>query len=150
MKKKFYFNSIWYSAIYILIAMVLLSFIVLGSFADDVHSGLIFVLTILSICLLAILFWIGFSLSMRIQIDYDKKELYIRHPYLIKKMRFEEILNIQIIDYNQVSFDFIIVTNNGTKKLSYSKYYKKRATEKIITKVNDLKTDLINISHRKY
>ena len=87
---------------------------------------------------------------MRIQIDYDKKELYIKHPCLIKKLKFEEILSIQIIDYNQVSFDFIIVTNNGTKKLSYSKYYKKKSTEKIITEVNELKTDLLNISNKKY
>lgn len=150
MKKKFYFNSIWQSIIYIFIAVILLLFIILCSLADDVHSGLIFIMIILSISMLVILFWAVFSLSMRIQIDYDRRELYIRHPYLLKRINFDDVISIQILEFNQLSFDFIITTKNTTKKIAYSRYYKKKVTEERVSKVNDLKHDLINISNKKY
>lgn len=148
MKKKFYFNSIWQSVIYTFIAMILLLLIILCFFIDEIHSGVLFIITILSIGLLANLFWIGFSLSMRIQIDYAKEELYIRHPNLLKRINFNDIVSIQIIEFDQLSFDFIITTKHITKKLAYSRYYKKKVTKERILKVNELKYDLISISNK--
>lgn len=117
--KKYYFKSVGGSLIYLVIALFLIGCIVLCCFSDEIHTGVIFVITVLSVSVVTIIFWIGFSLSMRIQIDYTQKELYIRHPYFIKKMKFEDVLSIQIIDYNEVSFDFILTTKNKTKKMAY-------------------------------
>lgn len=87
---------------------------------------------------------------MRIQIDYDKQELYIRHPYFIKRIKFEDVVSIQIIEYNKVAFDFVITTKSQTKKMAYARYYRKKPTEKRISKINELKQDLMNISNKNY
>lgn len=150
MKKKFYFNSIWRSAIYVLIASVLLLLIILCCFADEMHSGVIWMITTFSISFFVVLFWAGFSLSMRIEIDYDKKELYIRHPYLLKRINFSDIISIQIIEFDQLSFDFIITTEQITKKLAYARYYKKKVTDERISAISELKRALIDISNKNY
>ena len=92
--KKYYFQSVFRSLIYLFISLFLLALIVLCFFADEIHAGVIFVITVLSISVVAISFWFGFSLSMRIQIDFEKKELYIRQPYFIKRIKFEDIISI--------------------------------------------------------
>lgn len=148
--KKYYFESVFRSLIYLFLALFLIAIIVLCFYIGELHAGVIFVLTFLSVSVVAILFWFGFSLSMRIQIDYDKRELYIRHPYLIKRINFDDVISIQILEFNQLSFDFIITTKNTTKKIAYSRYYKKKVTEKRVSKVNDLKHDLISISNKNY
>lgn len=148
--KKYYFESVFRSLIYLFISLFLIAIIVLCLYVGELHKGAIFALTLLSISVVAILFWFGFSLSMRIQIDYDRRELYIRHPYLLKRINFDDVISIQILEFNQLSFDFIITTKNTTKKIAYSRYYKKKVTEERVSKVNDLKQDLINISNKKY
>lgn len=95
--KKYYFQSIFKSLIYLGIALFLICCIVLCCFLDEIHSGVIFVITFLSISVVTIFFWFCFSLSMRIQIDYNKQELYIRQPYFIKRISFKEVISVKII-----------------------------------------------------
>lgn len=148
--KKYYFESIFRSLIYVVISLILVGYIVLCCYTDEIHSGVIFIIVFLSISVIAISFWAGFSFSMRIQIDYDKQELYIRHPYFIKRIKFEDVVSIQIIEYNKVAFDFVITTKSQTKKMAYARYYRKKTTEKRISKINELKQDLMNISNKNY
>lgn len=148
--KKYYFESIFRSLIYVVISLILVGYIVLCCYTDEIHSGVIFIIVFLSISVIAISFWAGFSFSMRIQIDYDKQELYIRHPYFIKRIKFEDVVFIQIIEYNKVAFDFVITTKSQTKKMAYARYYRKKPTEKRISKINELKQDLMNISNKNY
>lgn len=148
--KKYYFESIFRSLIYVVISLILVGYIVLCCYTDEIHSGVIFIIVFLSISVIAISFWAGFSFSMRIQIDYDKQELYIRHPYFIKRIKFEDVVSIQIIEYNKVAFDFVITTKSQTKKMAYARYYRKKPTEKRISKINELKQDLMNISNKNY
>lgn len=150
--KKYYFESISRILIYVFMIMFFTAILIFAVIAKDTTSqeSTVIVISFCSVINSVLLFWVCFSLSMRIQIDYEKRELYIRHPYLIKKINFEEILSIQIIDYNKVSFDFIISTKKTSKKLSFSKYYKKKITEKRISIINELKQDLMNISNKNY
>ena len=99
MMKKYYFESFFKSLVYLFISFYIIGQIVLCFFADEIHAGVIFVLTILFSSLVVILFWFGFSLSMRIQIDYNKQELYIRQPYFIKRISFKEVISVKIIEY---------------------------------------------------
>ena len=143
--KKYYFNSFVRSLVYLIIALVLIGLIVLCCMADEIHSGVIFAITFLSISVTAILLWFGFSLSMRIQVDYINKELYIIHPHLIRKIKFEDIISIEIIDYSEVAFEFNVITKKDTKKIPYARYIKSKPDEKIKTKLNELKNDLLKI-----
>ena len=86
---------------------------------------------------------------MRIQIDYEKKELYIRQYYFIKRIKFEDIISIQIIPYSEVAFDFVVTTKKFTKKMAYARYLKRKPNEKIKNKLNELKQDLLNIQNNK-
>ena len=147
--KKYYFQSIFKSLIYLGIALFLICCIVLCCFSDEIHSGVIFVITFLSISVVTIIFWFVFSLSMRIQIDYNKQELYIRQPYFIKRISFKEVISVKIIEYTDTAFEFIIVTKTFTKKLPYARYLKKRPNEKIKFILNELKQDLLNIQNNK-
>lgn len=144
--KKYYFNSIMYSLIYIIISIVFVSMAILCLFADDLHSGVIFVIVFSSISAFVTLFWSVFSFSMRIQIDYINKELYIIHPCFIRKIKFEDIISIEIIDYNEVAFEFNIITAKHSKKIPYARYLNKRPNEKIKMKLDELKSDLMKIS----
>ena len=150
--KKYYFESISRILIYVFMIMFFTAILIFAVIAKDTTSqeSTVIVISFCSVINSILLFWVCFSLSMRIQIDYKKRELYIRHPYFIRKINFEEILSIQIIDYNKVSFDFIISTKKTSKKLSFSKYYKKKNTEKRISIINELKQDLMNISNKNY
>lgn len=148
--KKYYFESFFKSLVYLFISFYIIGQIVLCFFADEIHAGVIFVLTILFSSLVVILFWFGFSLSMRIQIDYEKKELYIKHPRLLKKIKFEDIISIQIIDYNEVAFEFVIRTTNFSKQIPYARYLRRSPNEKIRSKLNELKKDFMDTSNKKY
>lgn len=150
--KKYYFNPVFRSLIYVFIVLFFLAVLIFAIIARDTTSpqSTIIVVSFCGIVDLILLFWIGFSFSMRIQIDYEKEELYIRHPYFLKRLKFQDVLSIQIIDYHKTAFDFIITTRKGVKKLAYARYHKKRQTEKRVAKVTELKQDLLNISNRNY
>lgn len=147
--KKYYFNSIFKSLIYVYMALFFLAILILAIIARDTTSpeSTIMVISLSGSIILLLLPWIGYSFSMRIQIDYEKEELYIRSAYFLKRMKFKDILSIQILDYDKVSFKFILTTKKGVKKLVYGRYYKKRATAKRVAKINELKQDLMNISN---
>lgn len=145
--KKFYFYSVFRSLIYLFIALHFSGMMVLCFFADEIHSGVIFCIVSFFIMVTILLFWFGFSLSMRIQFDFFKSELYIRTYYFIRKIKFEDIKSIEIIEYNKVAFEFIVNTNEFSQKIVYSRYLHKRPNKKIISKLNDLKFELMKISN---
>lgn len=150
--KKYYFESGWRNLGYlplILFHIGALIFVIIAKDEND-PSVVAGVISYCCVVLSIILFWIGFSFSMRIQIDYEKKELYIRHPIFLKRLKFDDVLSIQIKDYNELVFSFIIVTKDKTKKLNYPRYHKKKPTEERLAIVNELKQDLMNISNRNY
>lgn len=147
MKKKYYFNSFMSSFVYVFIALPLFGYTILCFFADQFHLWLVIVLIFL---ISIILFWVGFSFSMRIEINFEKHELYIRHPYFLKRIKFDDVISIEIKDYNEVAFDFVIETNTKIKKLAYARYYKKKPSLKITKKLNELKSDLRKICFRNY
>ena len=148
--KKYHFESVFRSLLYLFIALFLIALIVLCFYIDELHAGVIFVLTVLLVSVVAVLFWFGFSLSMYIQIDYENKYLYVRQPYFIKRIKFEDIISIQIIPYSEVAFEFVVTTKKFTKKIPYARYLKRKPNVKIKNKLNDLKQDLMNISNKNY
>lgn len=150
--KKYYFQSGWRNLGYLPLVLFFTAVLIIAIIFRDATSpeSVVIAISMCSVNLSIILFWIGFSFSMRIQIDYEKKELYIRYPYFLKRLKFDDVLSIQIKDYNEMSFDFVIVTKDKTKKLAYSRYYKSKPTKERLAIVNELKQDLMNISNRNY
>ena len=150
--KKYYFQSGWRNLGYLPLILFHIGVLIFEYLAKDENDPVVGAIIVSYCCvfLSIILFWIGFSFTMRIQIDYEKKELYIRYPYFLKRLKFDDVLSIQIKDYNELVFSFIIVTKDKTKKLNYPRYYKKKPTEERLAIVNELKQDLMNISNRNY
>ena len=145
--KKYPYQNIFKSLVYIYISLPLIGFTYVGFIADEFHLWLIIEL-IAGACFLW--FYAFFSLTMRIQIDYEKKKLYIKFPYFIERIKFEDIKSIKTIDYDDVAFEFTIITEKFTRKIQYTRYSRKRPSEKITAKLNELKQDLMNISNKNY
>ena len=143
--KKYYFESIYRILIYVFMIMFFTAILIFAVIAKDTTSqeSTVIVISFCSVINPILLIWVCYSLSMRIQIDYEKKELYIRQYYFIKRIKFEDIISIRIIPYNEVAFDFVVTTKKFTKKMAYARYLKRKPNEKIKNKLNDLKQDLL-------
>ena len=150
--KKYYFDSVFRSLIYVFMIMFFTAVLIFAVIAKDTTSqeSTVIVISFCSVINSVLLFWVCFSLSMRIQIDYEKKELYIRQPYFIKRIKFEDIISIRIIPYSEVAFEFVVTTKKFTKKMPYARYLKRKPNEKIRNKLNELKQDFMNISNKNY
>lgn len=150
--KKYRFQSVARSLVFLPMILFFLGVFVFAIIARDTTSpqSTLIVISFCGIIDLILLFWVGFSLSMRIQIDYEKKELYIKHSHFWKRLKFEEITSILILDYNEVAFQFIIMTKSFSKNIPYARYLHKRPSKKITDNLNELKQDLMNISNRNY
>lgn len=147
MKKKYYFGSVGSSIGYMIISLFLIGLAILGFFADEIHAGVIFCIVFFLVSSSIILYWAFFSLSMRIEVDYEKEELYIRHFTIIKHIKFKDIVRIDIMDYKKIALEFVIITNEWSKKVVYARYLHRRPSIKISKALNDLREDLKNISN---
>ena len=88
--KKYYFESRSRISIYVLMMLFFTAILIFAVIAKDTTSqeSTVIVVSFCSVINSVLLFWVCFSFSMRIQIDYDKRELYIRHTHLIKRIKF--------------------------------------------------------------
>ena len=84
---------------------------------------------------------------MRIQIDYEKRELYIKQYKIKKRFKFNDIKHIEIIEYNEVAFDIEIVTDGYTRRMAYFRYYRRRPNKKIESILSELKNELKELSN---
>ena len=152
MKKKYYFNSPGFNIVYLVMALFFFAIFVIAIIFRETTSpqSTIIVMTFCSVVGAILLIWTCFSFSMRIEIDFEKEELLIVHPYFLKRLKFDEITAIEIKDYNEVAFDFTIEIGEKTKKLAYARYYKKKPNDKITNKLNELKSDFRKICSRNY
>ena len=148
--KKYYLSSFRQSLIYLIMAIFLIGIAVKGFFADEIHFKVIFGIIALLIGAAILLAWFIYSLTMRIQIDYEKKELYIRHHLFIKSWKFEDILSIELRDDYEVVFSVIVTKNQSSTKMKYTRYLYYRPSEKSTAILNELKQDFMNISNKNY
>lgn len=68
------------------------------------------------------------------------------HPYFIKRMQFEEITSIEIIDIRPVEVHFVVSTNRFPPKIAYTRYYKSKPSPEIQAVLQDLKEELKSIA----
>ena len=150
--KKYYFEPVGRCLVYGFITLFFVAILVLAIAAKDTTSPQSTAIVIGMCCVYIppVLFWFCYSLTMRIQIDYDKKELYFRHYLFIKRIKFEDVLSIEITYCEETVFDFVVTTKTWTRKMAYARYARKKATKKITAKLNELKQDLMNISNKNY
>ena len=146
MKRKYYLNSIGYSLVYLFITLFLCALIIAVFFTDEFHLFLVIALIFLIVAAVITLFWACYSFTMRIEIDYENKILYIRYWDFIKKISFDDIVSIEILEQTEVELVFTITMNNFFKRIAYTRYYKSRPTIKIKRIINDLKNDLLSIT----
>ena len=150
--KKYYFEPISIIIVYAIVALFLTSIPIFvhwikGTFSPTAKIIVVFYYVVI---ITAITIVICLSRSKRIQFDYENKELYIKKDRFKKTIKFEDIISIEILDYNDVAFEFIVKTEKFTKKIAYTRYLHKNPNEEITTELNELKQDLMNISNKNY
>lgn len=151
MKKKYYFWSTKESLLKLLPVLIFGPLIIPFFYADEIPPLAIAGLCLLIFIVVSVPFRVGFLLSSRIQIDYGRKELYIRYDSLIRKIKFEDIVSIEIIDLNEFAFRFVLNTKTFSKKIVYARYISnKKLTPEITAKLSEIKQDLANISNKNY
>lgn len=154
--KKYYFYSRFRCFTYLFIALAIIGYASIGFFADYIHGFLIFCMVILYVSAGIVLLWMAFIFSSRIQIDYENEELLIKAFYLIKRIKFEDIISISVIDYTNnkrtgPGFDIYITTRKFCRVIPYGRYmYHRRVTRKIKLKLNELENDLMRINNKEY
>ena len=146
MKKKYYFNSKGGNVLNILGVLSFLPFCIVLFFVDKIN--LILIISFLTIEMFFIIYTVLCFLSF-IEIDYEKKELYIKHWQLNKKLKFDDV-SIEIYPLSRVDFTFQVITYKFTRRITYRKYENRIKTYKRINEVNELIKDLKNISNGNY
>ena len=149
--KKYYFYSRPRCFAYLIIALNIAGWGVLGLFVDQIYTSTIVIMILFFVSAVIVLSWFAFSLSSRIQIDYENEELYIITFYLIKRIKFEDIIGISMFDYKGVGFDIYITTRNFCRIIPYGRYINhRRPNKKITLKLNELENDLMRINNKEY
>ena len=91
--------------------------------------------------------------TSRIEINYEKKEVFILYYFFKKRYKFEDIVSIETRPYNDVAFYIELKTKDAEKTFLYGRYkgtHYRRPTKKITAALDELKTDLMNISNKNY
>ena len=154
--KKYYFYPRIRSFAYLFIGLALIGYGSVIFFADYIYPFHIFCIAVFYVSAVIVLCWFAFSLSSRIQIDYEKEELYIITFYFIKRIKFEDITCIRVIDYKEVKgvrpgLEIYIVTRKFFRMIPYARYIDHRkATPEIKLKLDELENDLMRINNKEY
>lgn len=141
MKKKYFFQSRFICFSYFLYSLPIFGMAYLTCIADTFHWWLLAELILFAGFLW---FWGIWTISYRIVIDFNKKEICIKHPGCEKKIKFKEIQSIEIVECSTISFELHLITNKFSKKFLY-KYFNKRGKWNFKQNVNELKLDFKKI-----
>ena len=141
MINKYFFTSRMLCISYFLYSIPILGMAYLTCIADTFHWWLL--LELIS-CAMFLWFWAIWTISYQIQIDFRKKELHIKHPTFNKKIKFDRIISIDIVETSKISFDLVLTTNEYSKKISY-KYFNRRGKWNYKENVCLLKSDFNRI-----
>lgn len=145
MKRYYFYPRGFIIAYSILLVYLIFWLVALCVFVDEIHSGAIFCIVVLSLGILSVLTWTPFCAAMCVQIDHSDEEIKIIHIRCIKKIKFCEIKSVEIVEYSAVEFSFLIVTSDFSKRIVYTRYSKKKPTPKILAKVEEVKDALRSI-----
>ena len=86
------------------------------------------------------------------EIDFENKEVFILYYFFKKRYKFEDIVSIETRRYNDAAFYIEFKAKDVEKTFLYGKYKTKiwRQSKRVKTELDELKTDLMNISNKNY
>jgi len=148
MRKTYYFNSNITNFVCLFIAVLFILVLIIAFITkNNEESKIIDIIIIVCFVIVAsLLYIVGFSFSMRIEVDFKYRYLYIKHPYLIKRIKFNDIISIEIENYKETALLITVNTKIISQQITYSRYSKKKLSEKITNKLKELKADLYEIT----
>ncbi len=140
-KKKFRF---YLPAVHIkkfVLLAILIGLIVIKIYSEQLGD-------ILTVCVgvIAIFVWIVVQHNMRVEFDFERKELYIFNLSVKRKIKFEDISYLEIVDYSDMAFGVIFQTNDFKDDFEYTKFLKKAKTQDRLNEITKLKALLMNVS----
>lgn len=146
MNKKFYLYTKAATIPYWIMSVIFSGIIALGFVVDEMNSGVIITMSFFAVTIAILITWSIILPKLRIEIDYEKKELFYWNDYYRRRIKFEDIRALEIVEHREkVTFGCKITTNTKIRRFGYTRYYRKKPTPEILAKVEEVKDALRSI-----
>lgn len=147
MSKKFFLYSKKATIPYWIMSVIFSGYIpVVLIFPDRITYGNYLVAAFFVVTISILITWSIILPKLRIEIDYEKKELFYWNDYYRRRIKFEDIKALEIVEHREkVTFGCKITTNTKIRRFGYTRYYRKKPTPEILAKVEEVKEALRSI-----
>ena len=145
MNKKFYLYTKAATIPYWIMSVIFSGIIALGFVVDEMNSGVIITMSFFAVTIAILITWSIIIPKLRIEINYEKQELFYWNDYFRRTIKFEEIRSIEINDLDGVTFGCKVTTDKKIRRFGYTRYYRKKPTPEILAKVEEVKEALRSI-----
>ena len=147
MNQKFYLYTKAATIPYWIMSVIFSGIIALGFGVDEMNSGVIITMSFFAVTI-AILITLSIILpKLRIEIDSEKKELFYWNDYYRRRIKFEDIRALEIVEHGEkaTTFGCKVTTDKKIRRFGYTRYYRKKPTPEILAKVEEVKEALRSI-----
>ncbi len=147
MNKKFYLYTKAATIPYWIISAVFSGYIPVVLFLpDEITYGNYIVAAAFAVMIAILITWNIILPKLRIEIDYEKKELFYWNDYYRRRIKFEDIRALEIVEHGEkVTFGCKVTTDIKIRRFGYTRYYRKKPTPEILAKVEEVKEALRSI-----
>jgi hypothetical protein len=113
---------------------------------DEITYGNFIFAAFFALTIAILITWNIILPKLRIEIDYEKKELFYWNDYYRRRIKFEDIRALEIVEHREkVTFGCKITTDTKIRRFGYTRYYRKKPTPEILAKVEEVKEALRSI-----
>ena len=146
MSKKFFLYSKKAAIPYWIMSVIFSGYIpVVLILPDRITYGNYLVAAFFVVTISILITWSIIIPKLRIEINYEKQELFYWNDYFRRTIKFEEIRSIEINDLDGVTFGCKVTTDKKIRRFGYTRYYRKKPTPEILAKVEEVKEALRSI-----
>ena len=148
MNKKFYLYTKAATIPYWIISAVFSGYMFVVLFlTDEITYGNFIFAAAFAVMIAILITWNIILPKLRIEIDYEKKELFYWNDYYRRRIKFEDIRALEIVEHGEkaTTFGCKVTTDKKIRRFGYTRYYRKKATPEILAKVEEVKEALRSI-----
>ena len=147
MNQKFYLYTKAATIPYWIMSVIFSGIIALGFVVDEINSGVIITMSFFAVTIAILITWSIILPKLRIEIDYEKKELFYWNDYFRRTIKFEDIRALEIVEHGEkaTTFGCKVTTDKKIRRFGYTRYYRKKPTPEILAMVEEVKEALRSI-----
>ena len=148
MSKKFFLYSKKVAIPYWIMSVIFSGYIpVVLILPDRITYGNYLVAAFFVVTISILITWSIIIPKLRIEINYEKQELFCWNDYFRRTIKFEDIRAVEIVDHGEkaTTVGCRVTTYKKIIGFRYTRYYRKKPTPEILAKVEEVKEALRSI-----